>query len=101
MKFSGVDNILGALARLGETPLPPYIERTAPEADDRERYQTVFVSGLVSIDQRDCIAALTKPDELSGGVRICFWVTLLYRDVRAVVNEAARRSCLGRMKSVK
>ena len=27
---------------LGETPLPPYIRRDAPEADDAERYQTVF-----------------------------------------------------------
>jgi S-adenosylmethionine:tRNA ribosyltransferase-isomerase len=27
---------------LGETPLPPYIQRSAPEADDVERYQTVF-----------------------------------------------------------
>ena len=29
------------LERFGETPLPPYIQRT-PEAADRERYQTVF-----------------------------------------------------------
>jgi S-adenosylmethionine:tRNA ribosyltransferase-isomerase len=27
---------------LGETPLPPYIRREAPQPDDAERYQTVF-----------------------------------------------------------
>ena len=27
---------------LGETPLPPYIRRAAPQAPDAERYQTVF-----------------------------------------------------------
>ena len=30
------------LERAGELPLPPYIERDAPEAYDRDRYQTVF-----------------------------------------------------------
>jgi S-adenosylmethionine:tRNA ribosyltransferase-isomerase len=41
--FTGVDNILSALDALGETPLPPYIRRTAaPSAEDTERYQTVY-----------------------------------------------------------
>ncbi len=44
LRFSGVKNILEALDRLGEVPLPPYIHRPkashAPE--DRERYQTVY-----------------------------------------------------------
>ena len=31
----------GVLERLGRLPLPPYIQH-APQADDRERYQTVF-----------------------------------------------------------
>jgi S-adenosylmethionine:tRNA ribosyltransferase-isomerase len=37
--------IVGGLARAlecGEMPLPPYIERAAPDRLDRERYQTVF-----------------------------------------------------------
>jgi len=35
---------------LGEMPLPPYIRRLAPRAEDRERYQTVFarVPGAVA-----------------------------------------------------
>jgi S-adenosylmethionine:tRNA ribosyltransferase-isomerase len=33
--------VLALLGRLGEIPLPPYFER-APEAADRERYQTVY-----------------------------------------------------------
>ncbi len=44
LRFSGAKNILEALDRLGEVPLPPYIHRPkasrAPE--DRERYQTVY-----------------------------------------------------------
>ena len=36
--------------RAGETPLPPYIRRAAPDAADAERYQTVFarVPGAVA-----------------------------------------------------
>jgi S-adenosylmethionine:tRNA ribosyltransferase-isomerase len=30
------------LERFGSVPLPPYIERESPTADDRERYQTVY-----------------------------------------------------------
>jgi S-adenosylmethionine:tRNA ribosyltransferase-isomerase len=37
-----------ALQRYGEIPLPPYIERP-PEADDRERYQTVFARAEGSV----------------------------------------------------
>jgi len=33
-----------ALEREGETPLPPYIKRTSPSPEDRERYQTVYAS---------------------------------------------------------
>lgn len=50
--FSGTENILNELDRLGEIPLPPYIHRDpgAPasglarsnEATDKERYQTVY-----------------------------------------------------------
>jgi S-adenosylmethionine:tRNA ribosyltransferase-isomerase len=37
-----------ALQRYGEVPLPPYIDR-APEADDRERYQTVYARAEGSV----------------------------------------------------
>ncbi|HCU25605.1 MAG TPA: tRNA preQ1(34) S-adenosylmethionine ribosyltransferase-isomerase QueA [Deltaproteobacteria bacterium] len=33
-----------ALEVFGEMPLPPYIRRPAPRAEDRERYQTVFAA---------------------------------------------------------
>ena len=36
-------NILGVLDRWGAVPLPPYIRHT-PDADDAERYQTLFAS---------------------------------------------------------
>lgn len=36
-------DFLGALKQYGHVPLPPYIDR-ADEADDRERYQTVFAA---------------------------------------------------------
>ncbi len=44
LQFSGPRNIFAALDDLGETPLPPYIERAPHHASagDRERYQTVF-----------------------------------------------------------
>ena len=40
--------VLTLLARLGEIPLPPYFER-APEAEDRERYQTVYARAEGSV----------------------------------------------------
>jgi S-adenosylmethionine:tRNA ribosyltransferase-isomerase len=41
--FPGPGDILDRLEDLGEVPLPPYIERPAGiDAQDRERYQTVF-----------------------------------------------------------
>ncbi len=42
--FSGPALINTCLERLGETPLPPYINRPSPNLrpDDRERYQTVY-----------------------------------------------------------
>jgi S-adenosylmethionine:tRNA ribosyltransferase-isomerase len=42
LQFSGTPNVLAELDQLGELPLPPYIERPAEQAADRERYQTVF-----------------------------------------------------------
>jgi len=40
--------VLALLGRLGEIPLPPYFER-APEAADRERYQTVYARAEGSV----------------------------------------------------
>ena len=49
VKFSGVENIVDVLPKIGETPLPPYIKRSA-DPRDLERYQTVFAkcSGSVA-----------------------------------------------------
>lgn len=41
LRISGRETLPGVLERLGEIPLPPYIERSATAAD-RERYQTVY-----------------------------------------------------------
>jgi S-adenosylmethionine:tRNA ribosyltransferase-isomerase len=43
------DDVAGVLGRLGEVPLPPYIERRA-ESNDEARYQTVYarVPGAVA-----------------------------------------------------
>jgi len=40
VKFN-VEDVLSLLEQCGSTPLPPYINR-APDASDRERYQTVY-----------------------------------------------------------
>jgi S-adenosylmethionine:tRNA ribosyltransferase-isomerase len=45
VRFSGTENILNDLSRIGETPLPPYIGRESGlEESDRGRYQTVYAS---------------------------------------------------------
>jgi S-adenosylmethionine:tRNA ribosyltransferase-isomerase len=41
LRYDGDDGVMGFLERAGRLPLPPYIEH-APDADDAERYQTVF-----------------------------------------------------------
>jgi S-adenosylmethionine:tRNA ribosyltransferase-isomerase len=43
VKFAGTLDARGTLAKYGEIPLPPYITR-APDAADRERYQTVYAA---------------------------------------------------------
>ena len=48
LRFDG-PNILARLDELGETPLPPYIERAAPRPEDRARYQTVFARAPGSV----------------------------------------------------
>ena len=43
LRFDPVSNFYAALDRLGHMPLPPYIHREpGREAEDRERYQTVY-----------------------------------------------------------
>jgi S-adenosylmethionine:tRNA ribosyltransferase-isomerase len=41
VRFTGTLDARATLAKYGEVPLPPYITR-APDAADRERYQTVY-----------------------------------------------------------
>jgi S-adenosylmethionine:tRNA ribosyltransferase-isomerase len=51
LKFSGPENVLDVVERIGEVPLPPYIERkgkTELEAD-KERYQTVYANPAGSV----------------------------------------------------
>jgi len=35
-------DVMRVLERAGETPLPPYIRRPHPDANDRQRYQTIY-----------------------------------------------------------
>lgn len=51
VRFACEDSFADALEELGRTPLPPYIKRGAQdEAEDRERYQTVYArhSGAIA-----------------------------------------------------
>ena len=79
LRFSGVPNLLTELDNLGEVPLPPYIDRTAPNATDNERYQTVYAEPAGSVAAPT--AGLHFTDGSTGkntrdrGVKTCF-VTL-------------------------
>ena len=80
LRFSGTADISKELTRLGEVPLPPYIEREGAEGrdEDRRRYQTVFATHNGSVAAPT--AGLHFTTELleqirSSGVRVCF-VTL-------------------------
>ena len=76
LRFNGTENIVEALPILGETPLPPYIERTRNEdlAPDVERYQTVFAREAGSVAAPTAglhfTAALLEAIRAKG-VRIC------------------------------
>jgi S-adenosylmethionine:tRNA ribosyltransferase-isomerase len=78
LEFSGAKNILTELDRLGEVPLPPYIRRAAPQAGDRERYQTVYARADGSVAAPTAGLHFT-PEILekirARGARVCF-VTL-------------------------
>jgi len=49
VRFHGTKNIFNELERLGEIPLPPYIERSERLDSDRERYQTVYAQAAGSV----------------------------------------------------
>ena len=42
VRFSGTEDLMSDLDRLGHTPLPPYIRGGVDQPVDRERYQTIF-----------------------------------------------------------
>src|SRR5262245_24348300 len=50
VKFKCEGSFEEELARVGVTPLPPYIKRNEPSNNDRERYQTVYArsSGAIA-----------------------------------------------------
>jgi len=78
LEFSGPKNIETALDALGETPLPPYIERPQEQSSDRERYQTIYARAAGSVAAPT--AGLHFTNDLlenirARGVSVCF-VTL-------------------------
>jgi len=77
LQFSGA-NVLTELERLGEVPLPPYIERTVSCQEDRDRYQTVYARASGSVAAPTAGLHFT-PEFLAKirgrGVKVCF-VTL-------------------------
>jgi S-adenosylmethionine:tRNA ribosyltransferase-isomerase len=78
LKFSGTTDISLELDWLGEIPLPPYIERSTPSAEDKERYQTVFAEPAGSVAAPTAGLHFTQAllDEIRArGVKSCF-VTL-------------------------
>jgi S-adenosylmethionine:tRNA ribosyltransferase-isomerase len=78
LKFSGTPDIRRELDSLGEIPLPPYIEREKLQAEDKERYQTVFAKPAGSVAAPTAGLHFTEKllDEIcTRGIKICF-VTL-------------------------
>ena len=75
LQFSGTADIRRELDRLGEVPLPPYIERRSQLPDDKDRYQTVFAKADGSVAAPT--AGLHFTPELlkqirARGAQICF-----------------------------
>ena len=78
LQFSGTENLFQELDKLGEMPLPPYIERTGEQAGDQERYQTVYAQAAGSVAAPTAGLHFTPEllDKIRAlGVKICF-VTL-------------------------
>jgi S-adenosylmethionine:tRNA ribosyltransferase-isomerase len=74
--FSGAAEVKDALDKLGEVPLPPYIERAAPNPreDDRERYQTVYARAAGSVAAPTAGLHFTRPllERIRAiGVEVC------------------------------
>ena len=68
IRFSGTDNILSDLPKLGEIPLPHYIARDAfPSPKDIARYQTVYASPPGSVAAPT--AGLHFTDKILGQLR--------------------------------
>ncbi len=61
VRFEGDEPLEDVLNRIGEVPLPPYIRREA-EADDRERYQTIYAR------KRGAVAAPTAGLHFTDGL---------------------------------
>ncbi len=78
LQFSGTSNLFHEMEKLGELPLPPYIERHGENAEDQERYQTVYARPAGSVAAPTAGLHFT-PELLDKirelGVKICF-VTL-------------------------
>lgn len=78
LHFVGPGHILTELDKLGEAPLPPYIERHGEQPADRERYQTVYARAAGSVAAPTAGLHFTQ-DLLerirARGARVCF-VTL-------------------------
>ena len=80
LRFLGDSNVLDLLDSIGETPLPPYIQRrdTSETAQDRDRYQTVFAepAGSVAAPTAGLHFTNSMLSEIRAkGVHVCF-VTL-------------------------
>jgi S-adenosylmethionine:tRNA ribosyltransferase-isomerase len=61
VRFTGAPDLFAAFEKIGHVPLPPYIKR-ADEAEDRERYQTVFAR------EKGSVAAPTAGLHFTGEV---------------------------------
>lgn len=49
LEFCGNFKISQELAKIGHTPLPPYIKTKLSEAEQRDRYQTIYAANLGSV----------------------------------------------------
>jgi S-adenosylmethionine:tRNA ribosyltransferase-isomerase len=78
LRFSGVENVFSELDKIGEVPLPPYLDRPTPEPADRERYQTVYarLPGSVAAPTAGLHFTAALLEKIRAlGVGVCF-VTL-------------------------
>ncbi len=78
LHFAGSPDIRDDLDRLGEVPLPPYIQRAGRCPEDRERYQTVYARDAGSVAAPTAGLHFTRQllvQIQARGVTVCF-VTL-------------------------